>query len=96
VEGNGRKRWKKRVGVVQIVKFEYIHDCKMARKIKVISIICSYAWYGNAVWFNYCMMHDTMEMNGWFDMNKCHMYGWIQKVTDMISDNIRYCIVKEM
>jgi len=36
VGGNRRIKWekrrKKRVGVVQIVKFEYIHDCKVARK----------------------------------------------------------------
>jgi len=29
------------------------------------------------------------------DMDECHT-DTVQKVTDMISDNIQYCIVKEM
>ena len=32
---------------------------------------------------------------GGVDMNKLHTDA-VQKVTDIISDNIRYCIVKEM
>ena len=37
-----------------------------------------------------CLMHGMilcMEVNEWYDMDKCHMCGWIQKVTDMISDS---------